>query len=70
VFNAIFCVYGVRSGDDIGHKHMQTTFIYLFTPPYCLELYYKHLEKQHAERWFEYQGLSKVEKQMFFNQQK
>jgi hypothetical protein len=44
--------------------------IYLFTPPYCPELYRKHVEKQHAEGWFEYQGLFKADKQMFFDQQK
>jgi hypothetical protein len=38
--------------------------------PYRPELYCKHLEKQHAEGWLEYQGLSKVEKQVFFNRQK
>jgi hypothetical protein len=40
-----FCVYGGRNGDDIGRKRMQTESIYLFTPPYSPELYYKHLEK-------------------------
>ncbi len=39
-------------------------------PPYRPKLYRKHFEKQHAEGWFKYQGLSKVEKQMFFNWQK
>jgi hypothetical protein len=39
-------------------------------PPYYLELYRKHLKKQHAKGWLEYQGLFKAKKQMFFNQQK
>jgi len=39
-------------------------------PPYRRRLYCKHFEKQHAKGWFKYQGLSKAEKQMFFNQQK
>jgi hypothetical protein len=39
-------------------------------PPYCLELYRKHFEKQHAKGWLEYQGLSKAEKEMFFNRHK
>jgi len=49
---------------------MQTKSICLFTPPYFLELYRKHLEKQHAKGWLEYQGLSKAKKHMFFDQQK
>ncbi len=65
-----FYVYGGWSGDDIGRKHMRTKSICLFMPPYYPELYRKHFEKQHAEGWLEYQGLSKVEKQMFFHWEK
>jgi hypothetical protein len=57
-----FCIYDGWNGDDIGRKRMRIESIYLFTPPYHPELYCKHLEKQHVERWFEYQGLSKAEK--------
>ncbi|CAN5959978.1 unnamed protein product [Sphagnum jensenii] len=38
--------------------------------PYRLELYRKHIKKQHAEGWLKYQGLSKAEKQMCFDRQK
>ncbi|CAM6025211.1 unnamed protein product [Sphagnum balticum] len=65
-----FCIYGGRSGDDIGRKHMRIESICLFTPPYHLKLYRKHLKKQHAEGWLECQGLSKAKKQMFFDRQK
>jgi hypothetical protein len=65
-----FYVYGGRSGDDVGRKRMRIKFICFFTPPYCPELYRKHIEKQHAKGWLEYQGLSKVEKQMFSDRQK
>jgi len=64
------CVYGGRSGDDVGCKHMRTKSICFFMPTYHPRLYRKHFEKQHAKGWFKYQGLSKVEKQMFFNRQK
>ncbi len=65
-----FCIYGGRNGDDVGHKCMRIKFICLFMPPYRPELYRKHIEKQRVEGWLEYQGLSKVEKHMFFNRQK
>ncbi|KAH9570353.1 hypothetical protein CY35_02G035500 [Sphagnum magellanicum] len=65
-----FCVYDGRSGDDVSRKRTRTKSIYLFMPPYRPHLYCKHLKKQHAEGWLKYQGLFKVEKQMFFNRQK
>ncbi|CAK9277003.1 unnamed protein product [Sphagnum jensenii] len=61
------CVYDGQSGDDVDCNRMQSESICLFTPPYHLKLYRKHLKKQHAK---EYQGLSKAEKQMFLNRQK
>jgi hypothetical protein len=61
------CVYDGRSGDDIGRKRTRTKSIYLFMPPYRPNLYRKHFKKQHAEGWLKYQGLFKVEKQMFFD---
>jgi hypothetical protein len=53
------CVYDGQSGDDVDCNRMQSESICLFTPPYHLKLYRKHLKKQHAK---EYQGLSKAEK--------
>ncbi len=64
------CVYGGQSGDDIDRNRMRSKSMCFFMPPYHPKLYRKHLKKQHAEGWFEYQGLFKVEKQMFFDRQK
>ncbi len=62
-----FCIYSGQSGDDVNHKLMQTKSICLFMPPYRPKLYHKHFKKHHAEGWLEYQGLSKAEKEMFFD---
>ena len=64
-----FCFYNGRNGDDTGRKRSRgTDNLQLFTPPpYCPELYCKHLEGQHAVQWLEYyKSMSKPSKMSYF----
>jgi hypothetical protein len=38
----------------------------IFTAPFRPELYRKHLQNQHSERWLQYQSLNMLEKKQFF----
>ena len=65
-----FCVYEGRSGDDVARKRARTNNIQLFTPPYRPELYRKHLERQHADKWLEYQSMTTCSKKAYFGSMK
>jgi hypothetical protein len=65
-----FCLYDGRSGDDVGRKRVRTVNVQMYTPPYRPELYRKHLERQHADKWLEYQSMAMSVKKAYFDSKK